>query len=370
MRIGGQNSKFVGFLLKSLEKEWISFDGFTSLFDGKFLKSRKTGYYDDNALNRKLGRAGQKIPGAKQEEPGIENRQPKEKISTYAKKASTKALQEAVKNSKEDAGVKDVAEKELESRGVKPNPFSHITSLEQLEFYLRAPNEEVKKFAEERIAEIKNLKSNPKIKESPDYEKLSKKFSTLKDIIDEYKFSGETPVKIKGLDWEEQALLGSYTGKDYLVLNQEFRSGNPSEESILYRDKLDQTLGKIKDSYTGEVYRSLSFESSEELFDFVKELGGDNGEIKFAHPISTSEDEFVAESFKRNSQKDGKRYNIIFEINSKNGKEISSLSSLVGEREILFPSSSKFKMSGQPNVKKEKRGDYIIRIKLDEISGR
>ena len=64
---------------------------------------------------------------------------------------------------------------------------------------------------------------------------------------------------------------------------------------------------------------------------------------------------FLAEDFA-----DGTEYKVIFEIKGKNGVDISSISDMQEEKEILFNKSSKFKITKIKAVDKKVFGNLYI----------
>ena len=89
------------------------------------------------------------------------------------------------------------------------------------------------------------------------------------------------------------------------------------------------------------------------MFDNLKSLkkGDDYIEDGF---MSTSANKLVADDFA-----DGAQYKIIFEIEGKNGVDISYISDMQEEKEILFDKSSKFKITKIKVVDKKIFGIYI-----------
>lgn len=90
------------------------------------------------------------------------------------------------------------------------------------------------------------------------------------------------------------------------------------------------------------------------MFDNLKSLkkGDDYIEDGF---MSTSANKLVADDFA-----DGAQYKIIFEIEGKNGVDISYISDMQEEKEILFDKSSKFKITKIKVVDKKIFGNLYI----------
>lgn len=89
-------------------------------FADSIFKAQKTGYYSDNAVNRKMGRVGQKYSKEKVEEEKVETKTTEtEDFSGEASKASDEALKRASSDPKADPKVREAAKKELEFRAEK-----------------------------------------------------------------------------------------------------------------------------------------------------------------------------------------------------------------------------------------------------------
>lgn len=154
-------------------------------FADSIFKAQKTGYYSDNAVNRKMGRVGQKY--SKEKDTSLSDRQRKfvedeksrrrknvEKVEqetadavfagkvsenedgtsdyeAHAKKASDQALKRAARDKNADSEIREAAKKELESRGIKSSGKSEQFVFEDAIF----EDEDMVAEAKERGIDIK-----------------------------------------------------------------------------------------------------------------------------------------------------------------------------------------------------------------------
>lgn len=149
-----------------------------------------------------------------------------------------------------------------------------------------------------------------------------------------------------------------YTGSYYLRINQYLRG---------QRKQLDDEASKVipdiskyislSDKYEGVSYRGIVADKN--VFESFTSLKKGDTFIEKGF-MSTSLDKLVAEDFA-----DGTQYKIIFEIKGKNGVDISSISEMQEEKEVLFDKSSKFKITKiSKSVKKAYGNIYIV---MEEI---
>lgn len=150
--------------------------------------------------------------------------------------------------------------------------------------------------------------------------------------------------------------ISKYTGSYYPRINQYLRGQRKQldNETLSVIDDVSKYIN-LSDKYIGISYRGITADRT--MFDKLKSLrkGDDYIEKGF---MSTSADKLVAEDFA-----EGTEYKIIFEINGKNGVNISSISDMQEEKEILFNRSSKFKITKIKAVDKKAFGNLYIYIK-------
>lgn len=144
-----------------------------------------------------------------------------------------------------------------------------------------------------------------------------------------------------------------YTGSYYPRINQYLRGQRKQID--------DKTLSAISDisryinlsdKHIGTSYRGITADRT--IFDKLKSLKREDDYIEKGF-MSTSANKLVAEDFA-----DGAEYKVIFEIKGKNGVDISSISDMQEEKEILFDKSSKFKITKIKVVDKKIFGNLYI----------
>lgn len=144
-----------------------------------------------------------------------------------------------------------------------------------------------------------------------------------------------------------------YTGSFYPRINQYLRGQRKQldDETFSVINGISKYIS-LSDKYIGTSYRGITADRT--MFDKLKSLkkGEDYIENGF---MSTSADKLVAEDFA-----DGTEYKIFFEIKGKNGVDISSISDMQEEKEILFNKSSKFKITKIKIVDKKTFGNLYI----------
>ena len=147
--------------------------------------------------------------------------------------------------------------------------------------------------------------------------------------------------------------VAKYTSSYYPRINQYLRGQRKQldNETLSVIDGISKYIN-LSDKYIGTSYRGITADRT--IFDKLKSLkkGDDCIEKGF---MSTSADKLVAEDFA-----EGTEYKIIFEINGKNGVNISSISDIQEEQEILFNKSSKFKVTKIKAVDKKVFGNLYI----------
>lgn len=152
--------------------------------------------------------------------------------------------------------------------------------------------------------------------------------------------------------------ITKYTGSYYPRINQYLR-GQRKQIDIETSSVIEgiSRYIELSDKYVGTSYRGIV--ADRRMFDNLKSLkkGDDFIEKGF---MSTSIERLVAEDFA-----DGSEYKVIFEIKGKNGVDISAISDMQEEREVLFNKSSKFRITKIKVTDKNKFGN--IHISMEEI---
>ncbi len=152
--------------------------------------------------------------------------------------------------------------------------------------------------------------------------------------------------------------ITKYTGSYYPRINQYLR-GQRKQIDIETSSVIEgiSRYIELSDKYVGTSYRGIV--ADRRMFDNLKSLkkGDDFIEKGF---MSTSIERLVADDFA-----DGVEYKVIFEIKGKNGVDISVISDMQEEREVLFNKSSKFRITKIKVTDKNKFGN--IHISMEEI---
>lgn len=147
--------------------------------------------------------------------------------------------------------------------------------------------------------------------------------------------------------------ISKYTGSYYPRINQYLRGQRKQldEETLSVIDGISKYIN-LSNKCIGISYRGIT--ADRDMFNKLKSLkkGDDYIENGF---MSTSANKLVAEDFA-----DGTEYKVIFEIKGKNGVDISSISDMQEEKEILFDKSSKFKITKIKAVNKKVFGNLYI----------
>ncbi|WP_298546654.1 ADP-ribosyltransferase [uncultured Parabacteroides sp.] len=147
--------------------------------------------------------------------------------------------------------------------------------------------------------------------------------------------------------------ISKYTGSYYPRINQYLRGQRKQldNDTLSVIDGISKYIN-LSDKYIGTSYRGITADRI--MFDKLKTLKKGNDYIENGF-MSTSANKLVAEDFA-----DGTEYKIIFEIKGKNGVDISSISDMQEEKEILFDKSSKFKITKVKVVDKKIFGNLYI----------
>lgn len=164
--------------------------------------------------------------------------------------------------------------------------------------------------------------------------------------------------KKKDLTHEEMESVNDYTSSNYRKINKELRNPPPSEETQIKIDNINNAIDKLP-KFKGELYRGMSLPSN---IDKLLEEWQKGNAIKMDSFTSTSIDNKVSKSFGD--------FQIKLISKGKNGADISSLSGLEEEKEVLFKSGTNFKVKSI-KVKKLKTpfGEKVVSVDavLEEI---
>ncbi len=361
-------------LKKSFEVIQKAFDN--DLIDSstyfKYKASFEKAVYKDNAENRKLKRVGQEYgsgnkadakgqPKGKEEEDEVVGKHSPEELQQKAKGTPDYYLEQAAKNAK-DPLMKEAAKKELAKRKGGGEAKGDSSKESNLEKKPPSSKEETKKKPKSKSEESIKKKIDELRSEEIDYsdskaieenqKKLQEAFQELKDFKEQ-----ELNKDDENILGEEKKALKSYTSSDYREINRYIRKGRrpPNEELENYIKSVSSGINKL-DKHEGTVYRAESpiKELSEYLNDFQK-----GNEIQFASFTSTTKEKSVIDNFGSGD--------LVYQIKSKNGREIEEYSDVKQEKEVLFDTETNFKVS-KVKQKKLKNGMLIgLEIFLEEI---
>lgn len=246
-----------------------------------------------------------------------------EELAEHAKNASESDLQKIIKESREPK-LREAAHKELERRAKE-----------------EAPKEE----KEDEISDKEGKDKKSKIKEDIEFLKNSEKWGIragISNIENEEKRKFFDESDMENLTEEEKIFVLAYLSNSYRVVNKELREEVVSEDVQKFKENLETALKKLN-SFEGEVYRTISFDSlgkissrknKESLLNFYKENKGKN--IVENSFLSTG-----ANKSKINKKFSGEQ-SINFTIISKTGKDLRNYNN--EEKEVLFNYGTKFKV--------------------------
>lgn len=143
---------------------------------------------------------------------------------------------------------------------------------------------------------------------------------------------------------EEQAVaINAYTSSMYRDINGLLRGKKDFTDDPEYKQQIQDIADKAAEGlrslpdYKGETYRGTVLDNS--LIAKMK-VGGTYSDKGF---LSTSTDPKVADGF--SGFNDAGKTQVLFTIEGKHGKDISSASNFQNEKEILFNPSSKFRIT-------------------------
>lgn len=149
--------------------------------------------------------------------------------------------------------------------------------------------------------------------------------------------------------------VAKYTSSYYPRINQYLRGQRKQldDETLSVISEISKYVN-LSGKYVGTSYRGIVADRN--YFDRLKSLKK-NDDFTEQGFMSTSIDKLVADDFA-----DGASYKIIFEIEGKRGVDISSISDVQEEKEVLFDKSSKFKIKKIKVVDKNKYGSIYINM--------
>ncbi len=143
----------------------------------------------------------------------------------------------------------------------------------------------------------------------------------------------------------EKNAVDEYTNTGYSTLNKQLRQANPEGgvyeaypgENARTISDLDSFLAKAP-KYHGVTYRGISYRSQDGFESFLKDLKDDNILQDQAYgstsTLTGKADQFVA----------GTSYRVVMKIRGESGVYLGKASSHPGEKEVLFPRNTKFKV--------------------------
>lgn len=161
----------------------------------------------------------------------------------------------------------------------------------------------------------------------------------MSKINDNYQY-----VKIEDRDaatiqnWEK--IINAYTNRGYKV-NYDIVDNQLSQNDIKYIKALNASLDKLP-SVKGTFYRGMVMKEGSRTEKLVNSLLANKGKsIKLNTFFSTSEDKDKARVFATSKNNNS----VFFTVIGKNGKSIEKLSSHSYEKEVLFKTNSKYKVT-------------------------
>lgn len=175
--------------------------------------------------------------------------------------------------------------------------------------------------------------------------------------------------KLKGMYPEipntELAAIHHYTrrGGNYRQLNKQMDNGTLTDFNKASMGLISKGLEKLP-TYQGTVYRGMVIKRA----DFERVFGGDNGSVVRQNRfVSSSKDFDVAKGFGTYRTLKKNEIRVLFEIESKKGREIEDVSEFNGifavenQKEVLFMNNTPFVIT-----RKELDGDGFMHIKMIE----
>ena len=192
--------------------------------------------------------------------------------------------------------------------------------------------------------------------EHNDFLSYKKKIESDKD--NDFKKMAED---IKGtLNKNELSLILGYTDKDF-VINKDILDNDLTNDKKEHITALDKALSKLKSVEEGTIlYRGKPFNTTDKLYEFTKTHKQGN-ELRFDTFTSTSIKQEVARGFSDDNDFGSVVYKIKAKKNS-NGKNITKLSRLEKEEEVLFKTKSRFKIT---NIVRNSFDNY--EVELEEL---
>lgn len=163
--------------------------------------------------------------------------------------------------------------------------------------------------------------------------------------------------------------LENYTGIFYGDIKKAYRDKYSNKKFDKSYEQISNDLDDFiyrSEKYKGLVYRGLSVDE-EVALNIIKKLK--QGKTMDMQGISSwSSDKKVSLDFSNESDKD-KNVCIVFNLDNKSGVSIKELSEFESESEVLHPTTSRYKLKGDGEIKrsKTKNGKILFEISLQEI---
>lgn len=174
-------------------------------------------------------------------------------------------------------------------------------------------------------------------------------------------------IEQKIIDDDLVAAVSSYTGSDYIDINQPLRKGLAPEETPHGRTikELDKFL-EIAPKFEGVTYRGIRFTTDSAFESFMSDV--ENGAI-------IEDEAFGSTTIERSNVKifahsGVAKYSVEMIIKGRSGVYVDPISSMSTELEVLYPRRTKFKVN---NVKVEDAtNEYSLKkkavIELEEVN--
>ena len=177
---------------------------------------------------------------------------------------------------------------------------------------------------------------------------------------------------VSSLSDQTKADIFSWTETDFTKIRDCQRLGK-CEDDILEKIKNIESAMKTAPKNKSKVFRGITFEKEEDLKSFLSDL--EKGPISFSSMASSSKSASIAEEFifqgsESITERVGKTRDVVFEIQSKSGVDISSLSKRPNEKEILLPKGIKLELidSREDSISPDFENNLtVLRVRLKEV---
>lgn len=267
----------------------------------------------------------------------------------------------------EDTGEEiSINKAEFEAEGgIEPGRYEYSSYVEEGETKYRKKDLDTNQTSEIDKVEFENAKTKVldqkgAIKTAISSQEIDDLFSDqrLKAVREEYLATGLAE-KHPNLTIAEGTILYDYTGAGFAdlneALNDKLKTAKITEHFATYEKLLNQALDKF-DNFDGVVFRGGYVPLDDILSKYQK-----GQTVTHAQFTSTSKSKTVADNFR--VYNDG---NVFFEITSKNGKFIQSISAKPDEIEVLFKSQGKFEVLSN-ELKVDDFGHQYYEIKMIQL---